>query len=106
MAVMPALPAASSLPADLVSDIERAGYYPTLVADVVAHALAGEAPRAYLVHQETTFDEDTVRRHITVLAVTSSGWSSPTPTTTPTRRRLDRSPRPTARRSPSRQCAA
>ncbi len=72
MAVMPALPAASSLPADLVSDIERAGYYPTLVADVVAHALAGEAPRAYLVHQETTFDEDTVRRHITVLAVTSS----------------------------------
>ena len=52
MAAMSALPAASSLPADLVSDIERAGYYPTLVADVVAHALAGEAVRSLKAGRE------------------------------------------------------
>jgi len=58
------------LPGSLTKDIERAGYYPALVADVVESALAGDDVVSHLVHQETTFDHDTVRRHITVLALT------------------------------------
>jgi Family of unknown function (DUF5998) len=61
---------ASMLPADLTSAIERAGYYPALVADVVESALGPDEVVAHLVHQETTFDQDAVRRHITVLAMT------------------------------------
>lgn len=58
------------LPSALTKDIERAGYYPSLVADVVESAVAGDDVISHLVHQETTFDHDTVRRHITVLALT------------------------------------
>ena len=58
------------LPSSLTKDIERAGYYPALVSDVVESALAGDEVVSHLVHQETTFDHDTVRRHITVLALT------------------------------------
>jgi hypothetical protein len=60
------------LPADLTKAIERAGYYPALVADVVQAALGGQEVVSHLVHQETTFDHDVVRRHITVLALTTS----------------------------------
>jgi hypothetical protein len=62
--------AAHELPEELRADVERAGYYPTLVGDVVATALAGEQVVAHLVHQETTFDTEEVRRHVTVLTVT------------------------------------
>ena len=58
------------LPSSLTKDIERAGYYPALVADVVESAVAGDEVVSHLVHQETTFDQDSVRRHITVLALT------------------------------------
>ena len=58
------------LPSSLTRDIERAGYYPALVADVVESAVAGDEVVSHLVHQETTFDHDSVRRHITVLALT------------------------------------
>jgi len=58
------------LPSSLTRDIERAGYYPALVADVVESAVAGDEVVSHVVHQETTFDHDTVRRHITVLALT------------------------------------
>jgi hypothetical protein len=58
-----------ALPADLTSAITRAGYYPSLVCDVVESAVAGDAVVSHLVHQETTFDQDTVRRHVTVLVV-------------------------------------
>ena len=58
------------LPADLTAAIERAGYYPALVADVVESALGPDTVVEHLVHQETTFDQDAVRRHITVLAMT------------------------------------
>ncbi len=58
------------LPSTLTKDIERAGYYPALVVDVVESAVAGGEVISHLVHQETTFDHDSVRRHITVLALT------------------------------------
>jgi hypothetical protein len=60
------------LPEDLTRAIERAGYYPALVADVVQAALGGEDVVSHLVHQETTFDHEVVRRHITVLALTAT----------------------------------
>lgn len=60
------------LPSVLTDDIDRAGYYPALVAQVVDTAVAGEDVQAHLVHQETTFDSEEVRRHITVLVVTGS----------------------------------
>ena len=60
------------LPTSLTKDIENAGYYPALVADVVESAVAGGEVVSHLVHQETTFDHDTVRRHITVLALTAT----------------------------------
>ncbi len=61
-----------TLPVDLTDAIERAGYYPALVVDVVSAALAGEDVRSHLVHLETTFDRDVIRRHVTVLVLTSS----------------------------------
>jgi hypothetical protein len=63
---------ASTLPSDLRSAIDRAGYYPELVADVVDVAVAGESVLSHLVHQETTFDADAVRRHATVLVLTTT----------------------------------
>ncbi|MBZ2195649.1 DUF5998 family protein [Occultella gossypii] len=54
----------------LRSDIERAGYYPSLVADVLEIALAGEEVVAHLVHPETVFDRTEVRRHVTALTLT------------------------------------
>ena len=56
--------------AGLRAAIEHAGYYPALVADTIDAAVAGEAVEAFVVHQETTFDSDEVRRHITVLVLT------------------------------------
>lgn len=61
---------ASGLPKQLRTEIEKAGYYPELVCDVLDVALAGEEVRSYLVHPETTFDRDEVRRHVTVLVLT------------------------------------
>lgn len=58
------------LPAALRSDLERAGYYPDLVTDVLDVSVAGEQVVAHLVHAETTFDTDAVRRHITALVLT------------------------------------
>jgi Family of unknown function (DUF5998) len=60
------------LPAELRAEVERAGYYPALVCDVLDVALAGEAVRSFLVHPETTFDRVEVRRHVTVLVLTPS----------------------------------
>ncbi len=60
------------LPADLTQAITRAGYYPALVVDVVAAAVGSEPIRSHLVHQETTFDHDVIRRHITVLVLTTT----------------------------------
>lgn len=55
---------------DLHRDLDRAGYYPELVADVLDVALGGEPLLAHLVHPETTFADTEVRRHVTVLVLT------------------------------------
>ena len=84
---------------DLRREIDRAGYYPQLVAEAIEDALAAEDGRACCVHQETTFDADEVRRHMTVLALTPTGSLSPTPTTT---RPTSSCPRPTSPPPPRR----
>ncbi len=58
------------IPRVLSERIETAGYYPDLVADTLDVALAAERVEAHLVHAETTFDVDTVRRHLSVLVLT------------------------------------
>lgn len=62
----------SLMPQDLARRIQQAGYYPELVSDTLAVALAGEEAAAHLVHVETTFDTDTVRRHLSVLVLTQT----------------------------------
>ncbi|NUQ32216.1 MAG: phosphodiesterase, partial [Dermatophilaceae bacterium] len=49
-----------ALPPDLTEAITRAGYYPSLVCDVVESAIADDEVVSHLVHQETTFDHETV----------------------------------------------
>lgn len=58
--------------AGLRAAVERAGYYPELVMDAMNSAVADEPVDSFVVHQETTFDSEEVRRHITVLVLTSS----------------------------------
>ncbi|MBA3311507.1 MAG: phosphodiesterase [Nocardioidaceae bacterium] len=52
--------------------IDHVGYYPKVVADAVGSALAGEAVNGFVIHHEPTFDRDEVRRHVTVLVLTST----------------------------------
>ncbi|PYI67576.1 hypothetical protein CVV68_08975 [Arthrobacter livingstonensis] len=55
---------------DLASTLQRAGFYPRLVQDVVNDAMDGQECLAHLVHLETHFDRTEVHRHITVLVLT------------------------------------
>jgi hypothetical protein len=52
--------------------IDRVGYYPTVVAEAVEAAVAGESVSSFVIHHEPTFDQDEVRRHVTVLVLTPS----------------------------------
>lgn len=57
---------------DLRAAIERAGYYPGLVAEALDTVLADEPVVSWLVQHEATFDRDELRRHVTVLVLTPS----------------------------------
>lgn len=50
--------------------IQQAGYYPALVSDTLATALAGEPVESYFVHHEPYVDREEFRRHVSVLVVT------------------------------------
>ena len=52
--------------------IEHTGYYPEVVNDGVATAVAGERIVSFYVHHEPTIEGDEVRRHITVVVLTPS----------------------------------
>lgn len=54
----------------LSQDIERAGYYPAILSNVLNIALAGQEVISHLVHAETVFDRSEVRRHVTALVLT------------------------------------
>lgn len=62
----------AALPEELRRRVQAGGYYPDLVIDTLDVAVAGEAIRAHLVHGETTFDSDTVRRHLSVVVLTGT----------------------------------
>ena len=55
---------------DLRTAIERTGYYPEVVAEAVAGAVAGEQVVSFYVHHEPTFERDEVRRHLSVVVLT------------------------------------
>lgn len=63
---------ALQIPADLSRRIQSSGYYPAFVTDVLEVALAGQTVVAHLVHGETTFDIETVRRHLSVVVLTDT----------------------------------
>ena len=77
---------------ELRDAIDRTGYYPEVVIDSVAAAVAGEQVVSYYVHHEPTFDRDEVRRHLSVMVLTPSRLS-PTPRRPPRRSGSARSPR-------------
>ena len=53
--------------------IERTGYYPNVVQDVLDAAVGPESVCDFIVQHETTFDRaDEIRRHITVLLLTDT----------------------------------
>jgi len=55
----------------MLSAIERAGYYPGLVADAVSSAVGDEPVVSYVVYHDAHFDPGMeVRRHMTVLVLT------------------------------------
>lgn len=55
----------------MLADIDRAGFYPAVVTDVLDTTLGGEDVVSHFVHLETTFDvDDDLRRHVTVLSLT------------------------------------
>ncbi|GAA0586614.1 phosphodiesterase [Kribbella sandramycini] len=55
---------------ELRQAIDQCGYYPDVVSDSLAIAIAGEPIRAFVLQHEPTFDRDEVRRHITILCLT------------------------------------
>ncbi len=54
----------------LRAEIAASGYYPELVADAMATALAAEEPLSHVIQHEATFDRDELRRHISLLLLT------------------------------------
>ncbi len=60
----------TTLPGALRVAIDRAGYYPALVTESIETAAGQEPIESSVVHLETTFDHEEVRRHVTVLALT------------------------------------
>lgn len=63
-------PSLSAERRELDASLERAGFYPRLVADVVHDALDGREPLSHVAHLETHFERTEVHRHITVLVLT------------------------------------
>ncbi|MGC4938929.1 DUF5998 family protein [Kribbella sp. DT2] len=64
------VPELTDASAALREAIDRCGYYPDVVTDSLAIAIANEPIRAFVLQHEPTFDRDEVRRHITILALT------------------------------------
>lgn len=62
----------SDVQGELKAAIDRTGYYPEVVFDGVAAAVAGEEVVSFYVHHEPTIERDEVRRHITVVVLTPS----------------------------------
>lgn len=53
-------------------DVAACGYFPDLISDGMILALGDEPLTRHLVHHEATFSEDSLNRHLTVLALTDT----------------------------------
>jgi hypothetical protein len=53
-------------------DVAACGYFPDLISDGMILALGDEPLLRHLVHHEATFSEDSLHRHLTVLALTDT----------------------------------
>ncbi len=53
-------------------DVAACGYFPDLISDGMVLALGDEPLIRHLVHHEATFSEDSLHRHLTVLALTDT----------------------------------
>lgn len=53
-------------------DVAGCGYFPDLISDGMVLALGDEPLIQHLVHHEATFVEDSLHRHLTVLALTDT----------------------------------
>lgn len=62
--------ASARLPTELTAEIRACGYFPELIADVIAQALGPEQVVQHLVHHEATFNRDEIQRHLSVLVMT------------------------------------
>ncbi len=58
--------------AALRADVSACGYFPDLIIDGMLIAIGDEPLRRHLVHHEATFNESSLHRHLTVLALTES----------------------------------
>jgi len=56
----------------LRDDVAACGYFPDLITDGMLLALGDEPLVRHLVHHEATFSEDSLHRHLTVLALTDT----------------------------------
>lgn len=61
-----------TLPVSLTEALDRAGYFPDTASAAIERALGPGNVLAHLVRPETTFDGPQVRRHLTVLLLTSN----------------------------------
>lgn len=61
---------AQSTKNDLRAEIVAYGYFPELVEDAVALAVADEEILDFVVHHEPTFNRDELHRHVTVVVLT------------------------------------
>ena len=57
---------------ELAAEISQTGYYPELVTDSLKLAIAAEPVSAFVLSYETIFDNEEVRRHVTVAALTAT----------------------------------
>lgn len=59
-----------TIPQSLAHDLQSAGYYPQLAAEMLSESLFGEPVVSHLVHMETHVDLDAIHRHLTAFVLT------------------------------------
>ena len=67
-----AIPAFRLTGDSLRRDIDACGYFPDLIAETIALAIAGEPVLHHVVHHEATFARDEIQRHLSVLVLTAT----------------------------------
>ncbi|MEY4322638.1 MAG: hypothetical protein RL410_419 [Actinomycetota bacterium] len=57
---------------ELSQAINEVGYYPEVVFSSISSAIAGEEVRGFAMQHEATFDQESLHRHMTVVALTAT----------------------------------